>query len=215
MISLSGTDHQEREGYTVLLSRNMSESLKTKAYEQIKSRILRCEYEPMSFLDVGAIANELGISRTPVRDAVSLLEQEELVQVLPRHGIMVLGISADLINDIINTRKIVEPFAARTAALKADEEIMNGIREVFCDPRADKNWSRRVGLRYLHIRNAKIFRGNERLFFFSASPISFALSMRRLISYSMRCTCGINEEYSDEPCPFVFFLKYSTTHCNS
>lgn len=115
----------------------MSESLKTKAYEQIKSRILRCEYEPMSFLDVGAIANELGISRTPVRDAVSLLEQEELVQVLPRHGIMVLGISADLINDIINTRKIVEPFAARTAALKADEEIMNGIREVFCDPRTD------------------------------------------------------------------------------
>ena len=115
----------------------MSESLKTIAYEQIKSRILRCEYEPMSFLDVGAIANELGISRTPVRDAVSLLEQEELVQVLPRHGIMVLGISADLINDIINTRKIVEPFAARTAALKADEEIMNGIREVFCDPRAD------------------------------------------------------------------------------
>ncbi|MBQ5342548.1 MAG: GntR family transcriptional regulator [Oscillospiraceae bacterium] len=115
----------------------MSESLKTKAYEQIKSRILRCEYEPMSFLDVGAIANELGISRTPVRDAVSLLEQEELVQVLPRHGIMVLGISADLINDIINTRKIVEPFAARTAALKADEDIMNGIREVFCDPRAD------------------------------------------------------------------------------
>lgn len=115
----------------------MSESLKTKAYEQIKSRILRCEYEPMSFLDVGAIANELDISRTPVRDAVSLLEQEELVQVLPRHGIMVLGISADLINDIINTRKIVEPFAARTAALKADEEIMNGIREVFCDPRAD------------------------------------------------------------------------------
>ncbi|MBP1556079.1 MAG: GntR family transcriptional regulator, partial [Oscillospiraceae bacterium] len=115
----------------------MSESFKTKAYEQIKSRILRCEYEPMSFLDVGAIANELGISRTPVRDAVSLLEQEELVQVLPRHGIMVLGISADLINDIINTRKIVEPFAARTAALKADEDIMNGIREVFCDPRAD------------------------------------------------------------------------------
>lgn len=115
----------------------MSESLKTKAYEQIKSRILRCEYKPMSFLDVGAIANELGISRTPVRDAVSLLEQEELVQVLPRHGIMVLGISADLINDIINTRKIVEPFAARTAALKADEDIMNGIREVFCDPRAD------------------------------------------------------------------------------
>ena len=137
MISLSGTDHKEREGSTVLLSRNMSESLKTKAYEQIKSRILRCEYEPMSFLDVSAIADEMGISRTPVRDAVSLLEQEELVQVLPRHGIMVLGISPGLINDIISTRKIVEPYAARTAALKADEDIMTGMREVFCDPRLD------------------------------------------------------------------------------
>lgn len=111
----------------------MSESLKTKAYEHIKNRILRCEYEPMSFLDVSAIAEELGISRTPVRDAVSLLEQDELVQILPRHGIMVLGISAELINGIISTRKIVEPYAARSAALKAEEGIMLGMREVFSD----------------------------------------------------------------------------------
>ena len=99
--------------------------------------ILRCEYEPMSFLDVGAIADELSISRTPVRDAVSMLEQDELVQILPRHGIMVLGISADLINGIISTRKIVEPYAARSAALKADADVMQQMRTVFSEPGKD------------------------------------------------------------------------------
>ncbi len=115
----------------------MSESLKSKAYEFIKDRILRCEYEPMSFLDVGAIADELSISRTPVRDAVSMLEQDELVQILPRHGIMVLGVSADLINGIISTRKIVEPYAARSAALKADADVMKQMRTVFSEPGKD------------------------------------------------------------------------------
>ncbi len=115
----------------------MSESLKSIAYKFIKERILRCEYEPMSFLDVGAIADELSISRTPVRDAASMLEQDELVQILPRHGIMVLGISADLINGIISARKIVEPYAARSAALKADADVMQQMRTVFSEPGKD------------------------------------------------------------------------------
>jgi DNA-binding GntR family transcriptional regulator len=115
----------------------MSESLKLIAYKFIKERILRCEYEPMSFLDVGAIADELSISRTPVRDAASMLEQDELVQILPRHGIMVLGISADLINGIISARKIVEPYAARSAALKADADVMQQMRTVFSEPGKD------------------------------------------------------------------------------
>ena len=115
----------------------MSESLKNKAYEYVKDKILICEYEPMSFLDIGAIADELCISRTPVRDAISLLEQEELVQIIPRHGVMVLGISSNLINDIITTRRIVEPYAARTAAVKADEKILTDMREMFEHPRLD------------------------------------------------------------------------------
>ena len=115
----------------------MSESLKSIAYKFIKERILRCEYEPMSFLDVGAIADELSISRTPVRDAASMLEQDELVQILPRHGIMVLGISADLINGIISTRKIVDPYAARSSALKADADVMQQMRTVFSEPGKD------------------------------------------------------------------------------
>jgi len=115
----------------------MSALLKNKAYEYIKSQILSCKYLPLSFLDVGVISNELGISRTPVRDAMALLEQEELVQIIPRHGVMVLGISADLISDIINTRRLVEPYCARIAALNADEEKLLHYKEIFSHPNMD------------------------------------------------------------------------------
>ncbi len=115
----------------------MSDLLKNKAYSFIKDKILSCEYNPLSFLDVSSIADELGISRTPVRDAMALLEQEELVQIIPRHGVMVLGISANLINDIISTRQLVEPYAARVAALNADEETLLTFREIFDHPKED------------------------------------------------------------------------------
>ena len=169
----------------------MSASLKTKAYEYIKNRILMCEYEPMSFLDVSAIADELEISRTPVRDAVSMLEQEELVQVLPRHGVMVLGISSDLFSAMISTRKIVEPYAARTAALTADESIMAGMREVFTDPgsdisallEADQKLHRYIvfctGNSYIIRMMDSIFSNSYRLMLFgSRMPGVFAISNR-------------------------------------
>jgi DNA-binding FadR family transcriptional regulator len=50
---------------------------------------------------------------------------------------MVLGVSADLINGIISTRKIVEPYAARSAALKADADVMQQMRTVFSEPGKD------------------------------------------------------------------------------
>lgn len=141
------SNHSHSVGNNAIIKRNkkriirfspfypkMSESLKDKAYDFIKKKILICEYEPLSFLDVGSIADELCISRTPVRDAISLLEQEELVQIIPRHGVMVLGISPGLIGDIISTRRIVEPYAARAAAVKADEETLVAMREAFSQP---------------------------------------------------------------------------------
>lgn len=161
--------------------KKMSESLKNKAYEYVKSKILVCEYEPMSFLDIGAIADELCISRTPVRDAVSLLEQEELVQIIPRHGVMVLGISSSLINDIITTRRIIEPYAARSAAVKADEKILSEMREIFDHPqldlisliRADQDLHRYIVSctenTYIISMMEKIFNNNFRLMLSGAS----------------------------------------------
>ena len=56
------------------------ESLKNKAYNLIKSKIIHCEYAPGTFLNESTLMSEIGSSRTPIREALSKLEQEDLVK---------------------------------------------------------------------------------------------------------------------------------------
>ena len=60
------------------------ESLKNKAYNLIKTKIVNCEYPPNSFLNETLLMDEIGSSRTPIREALSKLEQENLVRILPK-----------------------------------------------------------------------------------------------------------------------------------
>ena len=65
-------------------------SLKLQAYQYLKSRILSCEYAPRQFLNEQKLCAEMGnISRTPMRDALGRLEQEGLITILPKKGLMV------------------------------------------------------------------------------------------------------------------------------
>ena len=60
--------------------------LKTFAYTSIKEKLLHCDYEPGSVLNETALCQELKISRTPIREALNRLSQENLIQVLPKKG---------------------------------------------------------------------------------------------------------------------------------
>ena len=60
------------------------ESLKSKAYNLIKTKIVNCEYAPGTFLNESMLMGEIGSSRTPIREALSKLEQENLVRILPK-----------------------------------------------------------------------------------------------------------------------------------
>ena len=69
-------------------------SLKLQAYQYLKTRILNCEYRPNEFLNEQKLCAEMGnISRTPMRDALGRLEQEGLITILPKKGLMVSGIT--------------------------------------------------------------------------------------------------------------------------
>ncbi|GIQ70810.1 GntR family transcriptional regulator [Xylanibacillus composti] len=68
-------------------------SLETVAYDQIKERIVRAEYMPGILLSENELAGELGMSRTPVRAAISLLEREGLVESFKGRGVLVKEIS--------------------------------------------------------------------------------------------------------------------------
>lgn len=88
-------------------------SLKQKAYRYIKAKIVDCEYPPGSFLNEKLLMEEIGVSRTPIREALSKLEQENLVAILPKRGVSVKGVSPGEINMVYQARELIEAFIIR------------------------------------------------------------------------------------------------------
>ena len=87
------------------------ESLKQKAYNAIKNKILNCEYMPNSFLNEDLLCEEFKVSRTPIRDALSRLEQENLIKILPKKGFFVAPLSIGEINLTFETRTLLETYS--------------------------------------------------------------------------------------------------------
>lgn len=88
----------------------MGETLKEHAYRIIKQKILNCEYQPNELLNEDRLCQDVSASRTPVRDAISRLEQENLLKILPKKGILVPGITLQGLNQIYETRILLEPY---------------------------------------------------------------------------------------------------------
>lgn len=86
-------------------------SMQNQAYQFIRKKIERCEYAPNDMLSESLLREELGFSRTPVREAIGRLAQEGLVRVYPKRGIMVCAISIGDIHQIFEVRALVEPYA--------------------------------------------------------------------------------------------------------
>ena len=96
--------------------------LKQVAYEYIKNRILSCEYEPGTFLNEQQICDVTGLSRTPVRDALGRLEQEGLVNILPKKGVLVSPLKLSDINRLYEVRLLLEPYAIQRYGHLLDQE---------------------------------------------------------------------------------------------
>ncbi len=95
-------------------------NLRTIAYEVIKKKIIDCELMPGSLIDEKKIIEEIGTSRTPIREALSKLENENLVNIYPKRGIFVTNITVKDVIDIYTVREAIEPLAARLAAPNID-----------------------------------------------------------------------------------------------
>lgn len=85
-------------------------NLKTIAYNSIRQKIVTCEYAPGIHLNEEILTETLGLSRTPVRDALSRLEQEGLIEIIPKRGIIVRPFSLNDINMIFEVRMLYEPY---------------------------------------------------------------------------------------------------------
>ena len=105
-------------------------SLRGKVFESIREDILSGRYEQNTELKETAIGAELGVSRTPVREALRQLELEGLVSIIPNRGAYVNMITAKDVQDIYVIRSMLEGLCARWAAEKITDELMEQMEEI-------------------------------------------------------------------------------------
>jgi DNA-binding GntR family transcriptional regulator len=86
-----------------------------RVYTHVKQAVLDRTYEGGSLLTEGELAEAVGVSRTPVREALLRLEVEGLIKLYPKKGALVLPVTAQEIADVVETRLLVEEHAARKA----------------------------------------------------------------------------------------------------
>ena len=106
-------------------------TLADQAYAVIQRAILDESFQPGDHLSVPALSKDLGISRSPVREAILRLEQEGLVQTIPRRGAVVVGVTFAELLKLYEVREFLEGLAARLAAEQAADEQIAALRDKY------------------------------------------------------------------------------------
>jgi DNA-binding GntR family transcriptional regulator len=99
------------------------------AYRTLKDLILNQAFLPGQRLNVDDLAQRLGMSRTPVKDALNALAGEGLVEIVPRKGTFVAELSADLIAEVFELRRALELLAAELLVARGTRPDLTGLRE--------------------------------------------------------------------------------------
>lgn len=103
-------------------------SLADQVFEHLETDILSGKYQRGEILTESKLSAELGVSRTPIREALRRLEQEHLIEEAPK-GSVVVGISEKDLGDIFMIRMKLEGQAAAMAAKNRTDEQLDSLRE--------------------------------------------------------------------------------------
>ncbi|WP_329464211.1 GntR family transcriptional regulator [Streptomyces sp. NBC_01431] len=106
-----------------------------RVYMHVKQAVLDRRYEGGTLLTEGELAEAVGVSRTPVREALLKLEVEGLLKLYPKKGALVLAVSAQETADVVETRLLVEEFAVRRA-VPAPERLVVSLQELLTEQKA-------------------------------------------------------------------------------
>lgn len=98
-------------------------------YAALRDAIVRAELEPGARISENELADQLGVSRTPIREALGRLRDDRLVDVVPQLGTFVSRISAQAVSDAQFIREALECAAVRRAAEQAGEEDIAALEE--------------------------------------------------------------------------------------
>ncbi|MBO6113297.1 MAG: GntR family transcriptional regulator [Lachnospiraceae bacterium] len=107
--------------------------LRDVVFNKLRDEILYGELKPGERLMEIAISERLGVSRTPVREAIRKLEQEGLVDMYPRRGAQVSGITEKALADALEARKTLETFTVNAACSRITKEQVDELKQANSD----------------------------------------------------------------------------------
>ncbi|WP_461204886.1 GntR family transcriptional regulator [Clostridium sp. DL1XJH146] len=113
------------------MSRKGKMDLKEKSYLYIKEKIITGELKPGESISEDELQEEMGVSRTPIREALMKLENDRLVNIYPRKGIFVSNITAKTIKEVFQIREIIEPKALEIGKDNISKEWLLDIKDKF------------------------------------------------------------------------------------
>jgi len=108
---------------------HQTDTIRRRVYNHLREQILQGEYKPHERLFETRISEEIGASRTPVREALHNLELEGLIECLPKVGYVVKPISDQEVAEICEIRGLVEALAAQWATEKAREKLIEELKK--------------------------------------------------------------------------------------
>jgi DNA-binding GntR family transcriptional regulator len=131
----------------------------------LREQIISGKLKPGDFLRIDAIASELGVSTTPVREGLLLLQSESFVRLLPRRGFVVNSFSKDDLRDIFWAQAVVGAELAARAAVRMSQEDIGKLQQLVTEHRKafDAGDERNIDLGYQFHRTVNLAAGSSRL----------------------------------------------------
>lgn len=115
------------------IGRAPAPSLAEQAYRVLEEKLVTLELEPGAVVSEGQLIDLTGLGRTPVREAIQRLAQQELFEVMPRRGLLVAPVSLPGMLHILETRRPLEQVIVHRAALNARDEQRSGLASIARD----------------------------------------------------------------------------------
>ncbi len=107
----------------------ISTNLRAQVYDIIKNMIVLQEVKPGEKINEEKLARKTGVSRTPVREALCRLENEKIVNVIPRRGAYVVQQSEETVKEVLEVREVLEGLIARLATQNINEKTITKLKK--------------------------------------------------------------------------------------
>ena len=104
-------------------------SLANQVYQQIEKNIPSGVYKAGEIISESKLSEELGVSRTPIREAIARLENDKLIGITPS-GTVVLGITDEDVADMFAVKRALEPMVVKMAAMNISDEDLAKLKEI-------------------------------------------------------------------------------------